>query len=133
MAGNITNYLEDVIINATLRNTVAGLPVAQPYVALHTGDPGDAGTANEHANSSGYARTAVTMGAPSGGASTNSAAVTFPQASGDWTAVTYFSIWDSGTYGAGNCLYWGQLSASKTVLSGDYAQFAIGAISVTIT
>jgi len=133
MAGNASDALETEILNATLKNTAAFLPVAAPYIALHTGDPTDAGTANEHPNSSGYARTAATFGTITGGVVSNSAAVTFPVATGDWTAVTYFSIWTSGTYGAGTCLFWGQLTTPRTVTSGNYAQFAIGAISVTST
>ena len=69
----ISNFLENAIINATLRNTTYTSP-ATVYVGLFTSDPTDAGSGTEVSGGS-YARTAVTFGAPSNGTSTNSAAL----------------------------------------------------------
>ena len=68
---NFSNYLEDALINATLRNTSYVSPTTV-YVGLFTTDPTDAGTGTEVAGGS-YARTAVTFGAPSNGVATNNA------------------------------------------------------------
>ena len=66
----ISTYLENALINATLRNTTY-TSVATVYVSLWTSDPTDAGSGTEVSGGS-YARQAVTFGAPSSGVSTNS-------------------------------------------------------------
>lgn len=124
----MSNYLENALINATLRNTSYSSP-ATVYVGLHTADPTDAGTGTEVSGGS-YARTAVTFGAPSNGVSTNSADVEFPQASGTWGTITHIGIWDASS--TGNLLYHTALDASKAISSGDIFKIASGNLSVTL-
>lgn len=124
----MSNYLENALINATLRNTSYTSP-ATVYVSLYTSDPTDADTGTEVSGGS-YARTAVTFGAPSDGVSTNSAAVEFPQATGSWGTVGWIGIEDSLT--GGNLLYHTALDASKTIASGDIFKIATGSLSVTL-
>lgn len=127
-----SNYLENALINAVLRNTAYTSP-ATVYVALHTADPTDVGNVGEVSTSgTGYARTAVTFGAPTDGVATNSAAVTFPTATASWGTVSYFSIWDASS--AGNCLFVSNaMTTPKAINTGDTAQFAVGQLSVTLT
>lgn len=127
----MSNYLEDALINATLRNTSYTSPTTV-YVSLHTADPTDAGlTAAEVSTSStGYARQSVTFGAPSGGVSSNSADVTFPTATASWGTVTHIGIWDSAS-GSTNMLYHTPLDSSKTIDTGDI--FKITASNLTVT
>jgi hypothetical protein len=124
----MSNYLENALINATLRNTSYTSP-ATVYVGLFTSDPTDAGSGNEVSGGS-YAREAMTFGAPSNGASVNSAAVEFDQATGDWGTITHFAIFDALT--TGNMLYHGALTASKTIETGDVFKFATSSVSVTL-
>ena len=124
----ISNYLENAIINATLRATTYTSP-ATVYVSLWTTDPTDAGSGTEVSGGS-YARTAVTFGAPSGGVSTNSAAVEFPQATASWGTIGYIGINDAST--SGNLLYHTALDTSKTIDSGDIFKIASGNLSVTL-
>jgi hypothetical protein len=124
----MSNFLEDALINATLRNTSYTSP-ATVYVGLYTSDPTDANTGTEVSGGS-YARTAVTFGAPSNGASTNSAAVEFPTATGSWGTVGWIGILDAAT--SGNLLYHTPLDVSKTIASGDIFKIAIGNLSVTL-
>jgi len=124
----MSNYLENALINATLRNTSYTSP-AIVYVGLYTSDPTDAGSGTEVSGGS-YARTAVTFGAPSNGVSTNSAAVEFPQATGSWGTVAYIGLLDAST--SGNLLYHTALDASKTIASGDVFRIATGSLSVTL-
>jgi hypothetical protein len=123
-----SNYLENALINATLRNTTYTSPAAV-YVGLYTSDPTDANTGTEVSGGS-YTRTAVTMGAPSNGVSTNTAAVEFPQASGSWGTVGWIGILDATS--SGNLLYHTALDTSKTISSGDIFKIAIGGLSVTL-
>jgi hypothetical protein len=124
----ISNFLENAIINATLRNTSYTSPAAV-YVGLYTDDPGEGNTGTEVSGGS-YARTAVTFGAPSNGVSTNSASVTFPTATGTWGTVTHIGILDATT--SGNLLYYTPLDASKSIASGDVFTISTGNISVTM-
>ena len=124
----MSNFLENALINATLRNTSYTSPAAV-YVGLYTSDPTDANTGTEVSGGS-YTRTAVTMGAPSNGVSTNSAAIEFPQASGSWGTVGWIGILDATS--SGNLLYHTALDTSKTISSGDIFKIAIGGLSVTL-
>jgi hypothetical protein len=124
----MSNYLENALINATLRNTSYTSPTTV-YVGLYTSDPTDANTGTEVSGGS-YARTSVTFGAPSNGVSTNSANVTFPTATGSWGTVGWIGILDAST--SGNLLYHTPLDASKTISSGDIFQITTGNLSVTL-
>lgn len=124
----MSNYLENALINATLRNTSYTSPAAV-YVGLYTDDPGEGNTGTEVSGGS-YARTAVTFGAPSNGVSTNSGAVTFPTATGTWGTVTHIGILDAST--SGNLLYYTALDASKSIASGDVFTISTGNLSVTL-
>jgi hypothetical protein len=124
----MSNYLENALINVTLRATAYTAPTTV-YVALYTTDPTDADTGTECTGTS-YARQAVTFGAPSNGVSTNSAAVEFPQAGGAWGTITHIGIRDALT--VGNLLYHTPLDASKTIATGDVFRIATASLSVTL-
>lgn len=125
----MSNYLENALINATLRNTSYTSPTTV-YVALYTTDPTDADTGTEVSGNA-YARQSVTFSAPSGGVTSNSAAVEFPQATGSWGTVAYIGLRDAST--GGNLLYHTALDASKTIATGDVFRIAIGSLTVTLT
>ncbi len=124
----MSNYLENALINGTLRATSYTAP-STVYLALYTSDPTDADTGTEVSGTS-YARQSITFGSPSNGASTNSAAIEFPQAGGSWGTVTHVGIRDAST--AGNLLYHTALDASKTIATGDVFRIATGSLSVTL-
>jgi hypothetical protein len=124
----ISNYLENALINVTLRATSYTAP-ATVYVSLWTSDPTDAGSGTEVSGGS-YARTAVTFAAPSNGVTTNSADVTFPTATGTWGVVGWIGINDAST--SGNLLYHTPLDTSKTIASGDVFKISTGNLSVTL-
>ncbi len=124
----MSNYLENALINATLLATTFTSP-ATVYVGLYTSDPTDANTGTEVSGGS-YARTAVTFGAPSNGVSTNSAAVEFPQCTSTWGTVSHIGILDAST--SGNLYYHTALDSSKTIETGDVFKIAVGNLSVTL-
>lgn len=125
----LSNYLEDALLNLTLRNTALS-PPASVTVGLYTADPTDAGSGTEVTGGS-YARVTVStsggFNAPSGGAVTNAADITFPTATAGWGTVTHVAIWASA-----NLLYHGPLAASKVVASGDTFRFPAGQLSVAL-
>ena len=111
----MSNYLEDALINGTLRGTTYTAPTTV-YVGLYLTDPTDANTGTEVSGGS-YSRTAVTFGAPSNGAALNNAAVEFPQCTVDWGTITHIGILDAVS--TGNLLYHTPLDVSKTISTGD--------------
>ena len=124
----MSNYLENALINVTLRATAYTAPTTV-YLALYTTDPTDADTGTECSGTS-YARQSITFGAPSNGVSTNSAAIEFPQAGGAWGTITHIGIRDALT--TGNLLYHSPLDASKTIATGDVFRIAVASLSVTL-
>jgi hypothetical protein len=124
----MSNYLENALINGTLRGTTYTAPTTT-YLALYTSDPTDADTGTEITGGS-YARQAITMGAPSNGVSTNSAGIEFPQATADWGIISYVGIRDALT--SGNLLYHTALDTSKTISNGDIFKITAGNLSVTL-
>lgn len=124
----MSNYLENALINATLRNTSYTSP-STVYVALFTSDPTDAGSGTECSGGA-YVRQSATFGAPSDGASSISADVEFPQATGAWGTITHFGIFDASS--SGNLLYHGALTASKTIATGDVLKITSSNLTVTL-
>jgi hypothetical protein len=124
----MSNYLENALINVTLRNTSYTSPSAV-YISLHTADPTDAGTGTEVSGGS-YARQSATFGAPSNGVSTTTADISFPQASGSWGTIGWIGIWDAST--SGNMLYHTALDVSKAIDTGDIFKIAAGSLTVTL-
>jgi hypothetical protein len=105
------------------------------YVSLHTSDPGEAGAqnTNECAYTS-YARVAVARTSGgwtlSGNQASNTAAVTFPAATGGSETATHFGIGTAAS-GAGVLLASGALTSSLAISNGIQPTAAIGAITHT--
>lgn len=116
------------VINFFLRaNPGAITAPATVEIALYTVAPTASGGGTEVSGGS-YARQAVTFDAPSNGVTQNSSLVTFPTATLSWGIVVAAAIHDQGS---GNMLYFGNLTASKTIDPGDTASFAAGTLSIT--
>jgi len=132
MAGSKSDYLENEILDHILGGADYARP-ATVYIALYTVAPTDAGGGTEVTGGS-YARVAVTNNATnwpaaSGGAKSNGTDITFAEATASWGTVVAFGILDAVT--AGNFLYWADLTANKTIDSGDTAKFAVGDLDIT--
>jgi len=123
-----SNFMENKIIDHMLRNQ-AYTPPATVYVALYTSDPTDADTGTEVSGGS-YARQDAGLSAASGGASSNAADITFPQATADWGTITHIGLRDALT--AGNLLMHSPLDASKTINNGDTFKINAGDLDVNV-
>ena len=124
----MSNYLENALINVTLRATTYTAPTTV-YVGLYTTDPTDANTGTECTGGA-YARKSATFGAPSNGASTTSADITFDQATASWGTIAYIGILDALT--SGNLLYHTALDTSKAIDTGDIFKIASASLTVTL-
>lgn len=138
---SFSNYLEDLVLNATLRGTAwPAWTTGSHHVALFTAAPTDAGGGTEVTGGA-YARVAVTRAAGSWAApadnagaqrTSNSSAITFPSPTANWGTVTHFAVFDAAT--AGNMLVWGPLTTSRNILNGDNApSFAAAALTVDLS
>lgn len=76
-----------------LRNT-SYTGIATPFIQLHTGDPGAAGTTSISGQTT---RNAVTWNAPSGGSMTLATLGTWTMNTGE--TITHISIWTASTAG----------------------------------
>jgi hypothetical protein len=125
----ISNYLENALINGTIRGTSYTAP-STVYVGLYTSDPTDANTGTEVTGGS-YVRQSATFAAPSNGSSASNADITFPQATANWGTVGWIGILDASS--SGNLLYHTALDASKTIETGDIFKIASGNLTVTLS
>lgn len=121
-----SNYAEDKIANVMRGggNGVTWTAPAALYAKLHTGDPGEDGTANAAGNTT---RQEVQFGASSNGVISLSNAPSWTNVSTTET-YTFVSIWDSAT--VGNCYGSGALTANP-VTAGD--TFNLTALTFTQT
>ena len=122
----------DAVLSAALNSP------ATPYVQLHTGDPGAAGTANVAVvgGTDPAPRKAAAFGVP-GNHPSNIERRVVSTAEIEWLSneidpgqtITHFSIWSAAT--SGDCLYIAQVTESK-VVGGDGVIIPSGDLEVAI-
>lgn len=105
------------------------------YVALHTADPGEAGTQQtSEAAYTNYARVQVAKTSAgwtvSGNQVVNAAAIQFPQCGASGCIVTHVSIGLDDTE-AGQILYSGALATPITIANNTTPQFVAGALVIS--
>lgn len=126
MAG-FSDYLE----NKVLSYVFSGGSFSQPgtkYLALYTTAPTDAGGGTELSGSA-YARQSCAF-TTTGNQATNSAAVEWPTATGSWGTVVAVGVFD-GSSGS-NLLAWNNLTASKTISTGDVFRINAGDLDIDL-
>lgn len=135
--GSFTDYLENALLDHVF-GTGAGksLSYTQPdkYIALCTVSVTDTATGSTitEPSSPSYARKIMqTWDAASAGATENTNAITFAQATANWGTILDFAICDAIT--AGNVIAYGSLTVSKSVASGDTPKFASGDLDITLS
>lgn len=121
----ISNFLENELLD-TLDGSGSAYSASATYLKLHVGNPGEDGTGNPAAETT---RKLVEFEVASGGSKSSTTGVSV-----EWTLVsttetyTHWSMWDAET--AGNCLWYGLLSANASVTAGD--TFEITSLTLTL-
>ncbi len=118
MAG-FSDYIEPFILDAVFDNGAGSFPtITTVYARLHTGDPGEAGTANVALSNPipPLLRPSVPFNPASGGSIVSSATVTWNNVTNTET-ISWISFWDNDT--AGNCLGSAQLNVAAPLQAGD--------------
>ena len=128
MAG-LTNTAEDMLVTWMFTDATAPTRPTAWYAALHTADPGEAGTASEVlvGTDADYVRKSVTFADPV----TDSGQV-LSEGAVSWTvdvgsagySVTHISIWTAST--SGTCLLKGALPVPRALSAGQTLTFSIG-------
>lgn len=140
----MSDYLENKLVDQIFRGQTAPTTTTL-YIALYTAAPSDPSTTGTEVSGSNYSRVAVTSSLANwagtqsagstvastgtGGQTSNNAAITFPTPSATWGLVTHFAIYDATS--GGNELFWGALTISKTINSGDTVSFPAQSLSIT--
>ena len=125
---NMSNYLANAVVNATVRNSAYSTPPTA-YLALFLSDPTKEDVGLECSGAS-YSREPITMNAPVGGLSRNTNDVEFSPATGTWGEITHVGIYDAVTNG--NLLYYTELLSAKTIEAGDIFKIAIDNLSLQL-
>lgn len=139
----MSDYLENKLVDQIFRAQAFAFP-ATLYVGLLTAAPSDSGGGTEVTGGS-YARASVTASlanfagtqgagttvasSGTGGQTSNNATISFATPTASWGTVTHFGIYDAAS--AGNLLFWGALTISKTINQGDTVTFPAASLSVT--
>lgn len=134
-----SNYLENKLLDHVLTATAYTQPGTR-YLALFTNTSTaaaanlEAGTLTDEVttSSSAYARKAITFNAASGGSSASAATVTFDAATANWGTITHVAVMDGATAGAGNVLFYGAVTTSKTIETGDTFQVSAGNLTISL-
>ena len=127
-----TQYAADQVLGL-----VAGTNITAPaskYLALHTGNPGATGAANE-ASYTNYARIAITSGQFSAITTSVDKRVRSNNAVLNWAAngsattqtFTHVTLWDAAS--GGNCWYVYDLPASVATVPGNIPTLVVGDLS----
>ena len=127
-----SDYLEDKLLDHVLGGTTYTQPTTL-YLALFTASTGletNSPSAEVSTSSTGYGRQTVTFAAASSGSAATNATVTFTTATANWGTVTHVAVMDAST--AGNVLFHGAVTASKTIETGDTFQVSSGNLTISL-
>lgn len=132
-----SNYLENKVLDHVLKNTAYTQP-SNLYIALFNNTSGnaaanlEAGTLTDEVSASGtaYARMSTTFAAASGGTAATNATATFATATASWGTITHVAVMDQAT--SGNVLFWGAVTTSKAIDTGDTFQITTGNLSISL-
>lgn len=100
--------------------------VAQLYLQIHDGAPGEDGLAN--VNSDFGARAAVSWGAEAGGVAATDTDVELVNGGAGVSTASHVSYFDALT--GGNCEFQGPMTTPKDIDPGDTLRFLAGALTI---
>lgn len=133
---SFSNTAETAVLNQVFVGTaLAWNANTDLWIALHTADPGEAGTAvTSEATYGGYARIALARATDftvSGNSVSNTNLEQFAACSSGSNTITYASVVTTAS-GAGTIIVRAALSSSISVSTGVQPQFAAAALSFTL-
>ena len=144
MAGSKSDWLENVVLDSILGKSSTelstgsgGIP-STVYVRLYNSTINDAATAaTDRCAGSTYADVNVANSSANwtnaaSGSKQNKTEIVFTNSAGsDWGTIKSFAILDTNSTTTGNVLYWGDLTSSQSISSGNVVRFSTAAIVIT--
>jgi hypothetical protein len=143
-----SDYLENEVLDHVLGETARNFTSPSAlYLALFTGTAADvkgrleAGTLTDEVttSSSAYDRKAINVDSSSGafdvassGSTSNTQTITFDTATANWGSITCVAVMDGATAGAGNVLFYGEVTTAKTIETGDTFQVSAGNLTISL-
>lgn len=125
---SISNFAENALLDAIGGTSFS---VTTPYLKLHTGDPGEDGTANAAGENT---LKACSFNSASSGSMGLSASVSWTNVSTSET-LTHWSLWNGNTVDVSgeptdDCVWTGAFNSSSAVTAGD--TFTITSLTLTL-
>ena len=127
-----SDYLENKLLDHSL-GTASFTSPGTVYVGLHTGSPLDNDLGANEVSGGSYVRKSAAF-SPAGtliaGSASTNATITFDAATANWGTITHISLYDAST--AGNLLFHGAVTTSKTIETGDTFQISTGNLTISL-
>lgn len=128
-----SDYIENKILDHTLRNTSYTQPTTcctALFTSTATTTQLEQSTFTNEVTGGSYVRKPTAFSAAASGATSNTAELS-------WTnmpavTVAYVGVCDTSTVNTGNVLYWGALTANKTLNSGDTFVIATADLDISL-
>lgn len=136
MAGSMSDYMENKVIDHCMGKTSFTMP-ATVAIALCTTCPTDASTGATivEANYTTYARKTLTpasdLNAAASGSMTNALDITFAACTSGSSTILGIATCDSATIGAGNMLYWSDVTSKLIDVSNTPPVIKAGSLTIT--
>jgi hypothetical protein len=138
--GAFSDTLENAVLDHVLNNgrALEYTPPTTLYIALFTSNGGlenNTEGSQDEVSGGAYARQSLDGATnyftpASGGETSNYADIEFPVATADWGTITHMAIMDALT--SGNVLFWGELTSSKLIETGDQFKFTAGNLDLSL-
>jgi len=125
---SFTDTFETRVLTWVFTASSATRPTAW-FVGLYTATPNDTGGGTE-VSGGGYVRKAATF-TISGDTASNSGAIEYPTATGNYGTVSHVGIFDASS--GGNLIAYAALSVAKTISTGDVLRIPAGDLDVTLS
>lgn len=129
-----SDFLENKLLDHVLKYSTA--PYTGPstvYLALFTASTGletNSPSAEISTSGTAYGRQSIAFATASSGSSASNATVTFTAATSNWGTITHVALMDAST--AGNVLFHGAVTTSKTIETGDTFQVSSGNLTISL-
>jgi hypothetical protein len=132
-----SNYTENLALDYLLTNASVTRPTAW-YLALFTNTSGnaatnlEAGTLTDEVSTSGtaYGRKTIAFNDAVTGTCSSDGTVTFDTATASWGTITHVAVMTAAT--AGQVLFYGAVTTSKTIDNGDTFQVTDGNLTISL-
>lgn len=137
----MTTAFSDWLEQGLLGHTLLGSSLTAPsslWLSLATSVTSDGGSVTEVTTNIGYSRQLLTgkLSAPTSGPNwscVTSETITWSAATSAWGTVSYCTVVDTATIGAGNVWYWGAVDTPRAVATGDVIQFSAGGFYIRLS